>query len=233
MVRILSDISENIGRVKREIAAHAALVGRSRDEVRIVAVTKTYEPQLINKAIENGITDIGENRVQEILEKYDDVLPVNWHMIGHLQRNKVKSIIDKVKMIHSVDSIRLAEEINLRAGDMGIVMDILIQVNTAEEESKFGIGSDALKELLLEILEKCEHIRVRGLMCMAPFAEDPEDVRPYFRETKTRFESLKAIIHERLELQFLSMGMSGDFGVAIEEGSNIVRIGTAIFGDRH
>ena len=231
-VRTPSDISENIGRVRREIAAHAALVGRNPNDVTVVAVTKTYEPRLINEVIQSGITDIGENRVQEILEKYDDVLPVNWHMIGHLQRNKVKSIINKVKMIHSVDSFRLAEEINLRAGEVGTVMDILIQVNTAEEESKFGINSDALRDLFLDVLEKCEYIRIRGLMCMAPFAEDPEDVRLYFRETKTQFDSLRAIVHERLELQFLSMGMSGDFGVAIEEGSNIVRIGTAIFGGK-
>ena len=196
-------------------------------------MTKTYEAQLINEAIFSGITDIGENRVQEILEKFSSVLPANWHMIGHLQRNKVKAIIGKVGLIHSVDSFELAEEIDYRAGIAGIGVDILIQVNTAGEQSKFGIATDATDLLIPKILERCENVRVRGLMCMAPYADDPEDVRPFFRETKALFESLKAVSHERLDLKLLSMGMSGDFGVAIEEGSNMVRIGTAIFGGRN
>ena len=188
---------------------------------------------MINEAIQNGIADIGENRAQEILEKFAEVLPVNWHMIGHLQRNKVKAIIDKVRLIHSVDSIELAEEINRRAGAAGIRMDVLIQVNTAGEQSKFGIAADEAGVLLPQVLERCENVRVRGLMCMAPYADDPEDVRPFFKATKTLFDSFKAIDHERLDLKYLSMGMSGDFGVAIEEGSNMVRIGTAIFGNRN
>ena len=225
-------IAENINSVKQVIAECAASVGRDVNDITLVAVTKTHAPQMINEAIRNGVTDIGENRVQEILEKYNDVMPVNWHMIGHLQRNKVKYIIDKVKMIHSVDSLRLAEEIDLRAGELKIKMDILIQINPAEEESKFGVKADSAGGLLVQILENCKNLRVCGLMCVVPFAEEPENVRGFFKEAKKRYDSFKSINHERLALQYLSMGMSGDYSVAIEEGSNMVRVGTAIFGNR-
>ncbi|MDR0570558.1 MAG: YggS family pyridoxal phosphate-dependent enzyme [Clostridiales Family XIII bacterium] len=228
----MGDIGENIKSVRGEIARRAAAAGREAGDVVLVAVTKTYGPEAINEAVRNGVTDIGENKVQEILDKHGAVLPVNWHMIGHLQRNKVKYVIDKVKMIHSVDSFRLAEEIDRRAGQAGITMDILVQVNVAEEESKFGASAAEAAGLIGEILEKCGNIRVRGLMCMAPFAYDPEEARPYFRQAKAMFDELGKSSHERLDFRYLSMGMSGDFGVAVEEGASMVRVGTAIFGAR-
>ncbi|GHU50028.1 YggS family pyridoxal phosphate enzyme [Clostridia bacterium] len=225
-------IAENLGLIRGNIERHATLAGRSPGDVILVAVTKTHSPDEINEAISAGVTDIGENKVQEIIDKYDAVLPVNWHMIGHLQRNKVKYIIDKVKMIHSVDSFRLAEEIDKKAEQAGIVMDILIQVNIAEEDSKFGAQADETETLISEIIGNCGHIRVRGLMCMAPYADDPEDVRLYFKQAKDMFDKFGSIEHDNFDFKYLSMGMSGDFGVAVEEGSNMVRIGTAIFGNR-
>jgi pyridoxal phosphate enzyme (YggS family) len=218
--------------VRSRIDGYARKSGREPADVRLIAVSKTRTPQEINEAISAGATDIGENKVQEIVDKYDAVLPVSWHMIGHLQRNKVKYIIDKVKMIHSVDSFRLAEEIDRRAAQHGISMDVLIQVNAAGEERKFGVGRDETEALLREILDKCENIRVRGFMSVAPAAEDPEEVRVYFRQVKAIFDALQTCTHERLDLRFLSMGMSHDFGAAILEGANMVRIGTAIFGAR-
>ncbi len=216
--------------IKENIEAINKMKG---DNVLLVAVTKTRTAEEINQAIDAGITDIGENKVQEILDKYSQVKPVKWHLIGHLQTNKVKYIIDKVSLIHSVDSFRLAEEINKRAGANNLTMDILIQVNIAEEESKFGISEDETEGLIREILEKCEHIRIKGLMCIAPFEDDPEDVRQYFRGIKQYYDKFGAISHERLDFQYLSMGMSHDFQVAIEEGANLIRVGTSIFGQRN
>lgn len=167
------------------------------------------------------------------MDKYDFVKPVRWHMIGHLQTNKVKYIIDKVSMIHSVDSYKLAEEINKRAGQHGIAMDILIQVNSAQEESKFGISTDETEEMIQRILENCPNIRIRGLMCIAPYAENPDDVRVYFAEVKKLYDQYAAIQHEHLDFRYLSMGMSHDFEAAIQEGSNLIRVGTAIFGERN
>ncbi|NCU32950.1 MAG: YggS family pyridoxal phosphate-dependent enzyme [Candidatus Moranbacteria bacterium] len=206
---------------------------RTGDDVLLIAVTKTRSVEEIKEAISCGITDIGENRVQEILDKYDQVdKSVKWHLIGHLQTNKVKYIIDKVHMIHSVDSFKLAREINVRAANAGIVANILIQVNAAQEESKFGISKDGVEQLLFDILESCEHIKVRGLMHIAPFAEDPEEVREYFRDVKDLYRQFSKIKHDRANFTMLSMGMSNDFGVAIEEGSNAIRVGTSIFGNR-
>jgi pyridoxal phosphate enzyme (YggS family) len=198
----------------------------------LCAVTKNHTAEEINEAIEAGVTDIGENRVQEILEKYDKVGKVKWHMIGHLQTNKVKYLIDKVCMIHSVDSFHLAEEIDRRAAQHGIIMDILVEVNAAGDEAKFGVDVDSASALVAEILENCPNIKVRGLMTIAPFAEDPEDVRPYFRAMKQLYDKLAAVDHERLDFKYLSMGMSNDRVVAVEEGSTVIRVGTAIFGAR-
>ena len=186
----------------------------------------------INEAIDCGITDIGENKVQEIMDKYEHVKPVRWHLIGHLQTNKVKYIIDKVSMIHSVDSLKLAQEINKRAQQHNLTMDILIQVNSAEEESKFGITTEETGQLIRDILDSCENIRIRGLMCIAPFEENPEDVRVYFAEVKKLYDEYGKMEHPHLDFKYLSMGMSGDFHVAIEEGSNLIRVGTSIFGAR-
>ena len=228
----MSHISDNIKQIKETIlSAEKRSEGRSAD-VLLVAVTKTRSPEEINRAIEAGITDIGENRVQEIIDKYEKVASVRWHMIGHLQTNKVKYIIDKVCLIHSVDSLRLAEEIDRRAGEHGITMDILVQVNAAGEESKFGLGIKEADQLAKEILDQCPNLRIRGLMSIVPFEDDPESVRIYFRMVNDLFEAMKERNHPRLDLKWLSMGMSNDYMVAIEEGSNLVRIGTAIFGER-
>ncbi|MCL2437425.1 MAG: YggS family pyridoxal phosphate-dependent enzyme [Clostridiales bacterium] len=231
MTGIIKENIERINHIKDEVALKA---GRSKGEVLLCAVTKTRSVDEINEAIEAGITDIGENKAQEIMDKYKYIRPVRWHMIGHLQTNKVKYIIDKVDLIHSVDSKRLAEEINKRAAQHGKIMDILIQVNAAMEESKFGVAAEDAKNLIDEILASCPHIRIKGLMCMAPFEDDPKSTAVYFAKTKQLYDKYASEIqHERLDFSILSMGMSHDFEVAIQEGSNLIRIGTAIFGDRN
>ena len=228
----MSTIKENIEKVNERKEAAAKQCGRNGDDILLVGVTKTRSADEINEGIDAGLTDIGENKVQEIMDKYDFVKPVRWHMIGHLQTNKVKYIIDKVSMIHSVDSYKLAEEINKRAGQHGITMDILIQVNSAEEESKFGVTTREADQLIAAIAEQCPNVRIRGLMCIAPFAENPDDIRQYFAEVKQIYDNYAAEKTDRIDFSYLSMGMTHDFEVAIEEGSNLIRVGTAIFGYR-
>jgi len=228
----MEDIKKNLETVRAQISEAAESVGRDGDDVILVAVSKTRTPEEINTAIDAGTTDIGENKVQEIMEKYDDIKPVRWHLIGHLQTNKVKYIIDKVDMIHSVDSIKLAKEIDKRAKAHGKTMDILVQINPAEEESKFGVTIEGAGDLVREILENCENIRIRGLMSVAPIAEDPRDVKPLFDGVKAKYDELAQIDDPKLDFKYLSMGMSHDFAVAIEAGSNLVRVGSAIFGER-
>ncbi|MDD2295514.1 MAG: YggS family pyridoxal phosphate-dependent enzyme [Eubacteriales bacterium] len=226
-------IRENIGEIIRQKDAYAREVGKTGQDIQLIAVTKTRTPEEILEAISCGITDIGENKVQEIQDKYDQInVPVRWHLIGHLQTNKVKYIIDKVYLIHSVDSIRLAREIDKRAGAAGITANILIQVNAAGEESKFGVAPAEVPVLLQGILEECRHICVKGLMHIAPFAEDTEAVRPYFTAVKELYDQLSEIRHPRLDFSVLSMGMSNDYGVAIQEGANAIRVGASIFGER-
>lgn len=220
---------EYIKKVKDEAARRS---GRTGDDVLLVAVTKLHSAEEINEAISCGITDIGENKVQEIMDKYERVNPVRWHLIGHLQTNKVKYIIDKVSMIHSVDSLKLAQEINKRAQQHDLTMDILIQVNSAMEESKFGITTEETGQMIEDILNTCPNINIRGLMCIAPFEDNPEDAREYFAEVKKLYDEYGRIEHPRLDFKYLSMGMSNDFEVAIEEGSNLIRVGTSIFGAR-
>jgi pyridoxal phosphate enzyme (YggS family) len=229
----MDNIKENVKKITDIKNKAAQNAGRTGDEILLCAVTKTRSAEEINEAIKAGITDIGENRVQEIMEKYEFVDDVKWHMVGHLQTNKVKYIIDKVDLIHSVDSMRLAEEIDKRAKQHGKIMDVLIQVNPAMEESKFGVEADDTKNLIDTILENCSNIRIKGLMCMTPFDDDPKDSAIYFNKVKRLYdEYLTEKQHERLNLKILSMGMSHDFEVAIDEGSNLIRIGTAIFGER-
>ena len=225
-------IKKNIQMINEDISRFEKESQRPAGDVKLIAVTKLHSPDEINEAIRCGVTDIGENKVQEIQEKYDKVEKVNWHLIGHLQRNKVKYIIDKVYMIHSVDSLKLAEEINKRAAQHEIVMKILIQVNAEGEESKFGIDPSELDDLISEIHEKCDNIEICGLMAIAPFYDDPEDARHCFKAVKSLFDSYKNDERERVNFTTLSMGMSGDFPQAIQEGSTHVRIGTAIFGAR-
>ncbi len=218
-------IRDNIARINNLKEDAALRSGRKAGDVLLIAVTKLHSAEEINEAIDAGITDIGENKVQEILDKYDRVKPVRWHLIGHLQTNKVKYIIDKVDLIHSVDSMKLAQEIEKRAGNADKTMDILVQVNSAEEESKFGVGVCEAEALIADIKENCPHINIKGLMCIAPLEEDPENARPFFRAVKEIFDRHK-------DFTTLSMGMSNDFEVAIEEGSTAIRVGTAIFGNR-
>ncbi len=226
-------IAENVKAIEERKAEAAERSGRAPEDVLLVAVTKTHGPDEINCAIDAGITDIGENKVQEIVDKFDRVKPVRWHMIGHLQTNKVKYIADKVSLIHSVDSFHLAAEIDKRCAKIGRTMDVLIQVNPAGEAQKSGISPEETEPLIREILDGCPNVRVRGLMFIAPEADDPEDVRKWFREMKQLYDRLKAVDHPNLDFRWLSMGMSHDFPVAVEEGSNLIRVGTAIFGARH
>ena len=228
-------IGERYTEVKKRADEAAVRSGRNPADVRLVAVTKTHTPSEINEAIEAGATDIGENRVQELLEKYDDVRPVRWHLIGHLQTNKVKQVVGKVVMIHSVDSMKLAREIDKRAAGAGIKMDVLIEINSAMEETKSGIAASDLKQLVTEITEECSNLRVCGIMCIPPIAAEPEDSRPYFKEAAELFEEMKSwqLPPERFAPTELSMGMSRDFEVAIEEGATIVRVGSSIFGPRN
>ena len=228
-------IAERFAEVKRRADDAALRSGRDPADIKLVAVTKTHPASEINEAIAAGATDIGENRVQEILEKIGDVAPVRWHLIGHLQTNKVKQVIDKVVMIHSVDSLKLAREIDKRAAAAGIAMDVLVEINSAMEETKSGIAAGDLRQLVTDITAECGNVRVCGIMCIPPIAADPEDSRPYFREAAELFEEMKGweLPHERFAPTELSMGMSGDFEVAIEEGATIVRVGSSIFGPRN
>ena len=229
------EIKDRYEEVRRRVDEAAIRCGRRPEEVTLLAVTKTHSADEINQAIDAGATDIGENRVQELLEKYESVKPVNWHLIGHLQTNKVKNIIGKVVMIHSVDSLKLAREIDKRSEAAGVVTDILIEINSAMEDTKSGIDATELRQLADQITSECEHIRIRGLMCIPPMAIDPEDARPYFKEAAAYFSEMKSwgLPRERFEADTLSMGMSGDFEVAIEEGATIVRVGSSIFGPRN
>lgn len=228
-------VRENYLEVLNKKNQAALRAGRNPEDITLMAVTKLHTVEEINEAIDAGATDIGENKVQELLSKYEDVKPVRWHLIGHLQTNKVKQIIDKVVMIHSVDSLHLAEEINKRAGNAGLVMDILIEINVGEEETKTGIQAEELMDLAKKITDTCENVRLRGVMCIPPYGEDPEVSRKYFRETRELFEKLQqlGLPEDRALIDTLSMGMSGDYETAVEEGSTIVRVGSAIFGKRN
>lgn len=224
-------IKDNIFALNEEISS-AVKAGRFGQDVTLVAVSKTHPVEMIMEAYDQGIRDFGENKVQELLSKYDD-LPsdIRWHLIGHLQRNKVKYIVDKVWLIHSVDSFKLAETIEEQAVIHGVDVNILIQVNISHEESKFGIDKEELTGLL-KAVSGLKHVHVQGLMTIAPFTEDPEECRWIFRELKNLSIDIDAMKIDNIRMKILSMGMSGDYKVAIEEGSTMVRVGTAIFGQR-
>lgn len=228
----MSDIAKNLEDVRGKIAAATERSGRSADDVTLVAVTKTHPAEMINEAIDLGVTDIGENKVQEIMEKYDHVKPVRWHLIGHLQTNKVKYIIDKVYMIHSVDSIKLMDEIERQAEKKGVEsIRILIQVNISGEETKFGIEASEIDEML-EHAKCLKHVKVCGLMTILPKFDSEFSERLHFRDINNKFIDISQNKYDNITMKFLSMGMSGDYEIAIEEGSNMVRVGTAIFGHR-
>lgn len=229
----MSSIRENIEIVKKEIETICLERNRDPKDVTLIAVTKTVDIERIKEAIGAGITDIGENKVQELMDKYEDLKDyANFHLIGHLQSNKVKYIIDKVKLIHSVDSLKLIDEIDKRAKKLNKTVNILIQVNVAREETKFGIDINEVNDYI-EYASKFENIKVQGLMTIAPYYEDPEKTRPIFRILKEKFDELSNIKYNNVEMKYLSMGMTNDYKVAIEEGANMVRIGTKIFGERN
>lgn len=219
--------------IEKNIEKSLQKSGRIDDKVHLIAVTKTVGIDRIKEALELGLKDIGENRAQELVKKYDIIGDkTNYHMIGHLQTNKVRNIIDKVSLVHSLDRLSLAKELNKRAKKQDLVMDVLIQVNVAEEESKYGLNVDEVIPFLEKILEY-NNIKVKGLMTIAPFAEDPEEIRWVFRDLRRLSEVISSKGYENVEMKFLSMGMTNDYEVAIEEGSNMIRVGTGLFGKRN
>ncbi|MEW6189680.1 MAG: YggS family pyridoxal phosphate-dependent enzyme [Actinomycetota bacterium] len=222
-------IAQNLRSIRDRMAKAASRVGRNPAEIKLVAVTKNVPVSEINQAIEAGITDIGENRVQEMREKFGKLgNAATWHFVGHLQTNKVKYIIDFVELIQSVDSLRLAQEIQKRAQRANRIQKVLVEVNVSGEESKFGIDPQKLVSFMKEIA-KLDYIVVKGLMTLAPLIEDTEETRPVFRRLRKLGENVKELNLPRVEMEYLSMGMTNDFEIAIEEGSNMVRIGTGIF----
>ena len=225
------DIEQNINRIHQKIDAALRKANRANENVTLVGATKTVDPETIQEAISSGLHDIGENRVQEMMAKYDRVNGARWHVIGTLQRNKVKYIIDKAAMIQSLESLPLAREIDHRAGKIGRVMPVLVQVNPANEKSKSGLPVEEVAPFI-ESIFNLENIKVMGLMMIAPYAVDRESVRPYFSIMKQLFDEVRQCNYPHTDIQYLSMGMSNDFETAIEEGSNMVRIGTALFGKR-
>lgn len=225
------DIVQNIEAVRNRVQAALKAAGRTSDEITIIAVTKGIEPRIIQSAMSMGLTDLGENRVQELMEKYSMLSGARWHIIGRLQRNKVKYIIDKAALIHSLDNLPLAREINRHAERIRRVMPVLIQVNAANEETKAGLPSDEVLPFI-ETIFNLRYIKVMGLMMIAPYTEEQELVRPYFRIMKQIYDELIRKDYPHTDIRYLSMGMSNDFEIAIQEGANMIRIGTAIFGRR-
>ncbi len=239
-------MKDNIQNIEQRIQAACDRSGRRRSEVTLIAVSKTKPNELLREAYQLGMRHFGENKVQELVQKYEDLqneftAGVHWHLIGHLQRNKVKYIIDKAELIHSVDSLRLAEQIEEEAAKRNLISDILIEVNIAGEDTKFGTSPTETPSLISQ-LQGLPHIRVRGLMTVAPYVENPEKNRKYFEKLRQLYVDIKTKnidnnhdgnISKPLEqFDILSMGMTGDFEVAIEEGATMVRVGTGIFGER-
>ena len=226
-------VRENLETVEANIRKACANAGRSRDEVTPIAVSKTKPVSMLMEAYDSGIRIFGENKVQEMCDKYEQMpKDIQWHMIGHLQRNKVKYIIDKAALIHSVDSLRLAETIQEEAAKHQVVMPILVEVNVAMEETKFGTSLAEAMELV-EQISHFPNIRIEGLMTIAPFVEDPEENRKYFRALKKLAVDINNKNIDNVHVRILSMGMTNDYMVAIEEGATMVRVGTGIFGERN
>lgn len=228
----MSSIKDNIQKVQENIDCACERAGRSPEEVTLIAVSKTKQVPMLQEAYDAGARDFGENKVQELIDKIPQ-LPddIRWHMIGHLQRNKVKYIVDKVWLIHSVDSLRLAEEISAQALKKNVEVNILVEVNVAQEESKFGTSTQEAIALVEEI-SKLPGIHIQGLMTIAPYVEDSELNREYFRKLKQLSVDISLKNIDNVSMNTLSMGMTGDYVVAVEEGASYVRVGTGIFGDR-
>jgi len=225
-------IAANLARVKERIAAAALRSGRRPEAVKLVGVTKTVEPPRVELAVQAGLEILGENYVQEAREKIQFFQGrVRWHFIGRLQSNKAKHAVQLFDLIHTVDSLRLAEELNRRAGAIELVVPVLIQVNLAAEATKGGVRFEEARALIGQAAG-LDHLRIRGLMTMPPYFDDPERARPYFRRLRELSEEIAALGLRGVEMTELSMGMSGDFEAAVEEGATLVRVGTAIFGAR-
>lgn len=225
-------LAENLQEVEKKIQEACKKANRSREEVTLIAVSKTKPVSMLQEVYNLGVRDFGENKVQELSEKYPQMpSDMTWHLIGHLQRNKVKQVIDKASLIHSVDSIRLAETIENEAAKKDIVVDILLEVNVAEEESKFGLKVEEVLPVV-EQIATFPHVRIKGLMTIAPFVENPEENRTVFaRLQKLSVDIAKKNI-DNVSVDILSMGMTNDYQVAIEEGATMIRVGTGIFGAR-
>lgn len=226
-------IRENMELVQKRIEEACGRAGRAAEEVTLIAVSKTKPVPDLEEAYRAGARDFGENKVQELVEKAQ-ALPgdIRWHMIGHLQRNKVKYIVDKVFLIHSVDSLRLAEEISKEALKKQVIVNILVEVNVAQEESKFGSCVEETQELVTQIA-LLPGIRIQGLMTIAPYVEDPEENRKYFAKLRELAVDISNKNIDNVTMRVLSMGMTGDYEVAVEEGATYVRVGTGIFGERN
>lgn len=227
-------IKENIQVIKENIKVSSEKSNRNLDDITLLGVTKTVESDAICEAINCGITDIGENKPQELSRKYDIIGDkVRWHLIGTLQTNKVKYIIDKVYMIHSLDRESLCEEIQKRAENIGRNINCLVQVNISKEDSKHGLDKENVIDFIKHTATNYKNIKIKGLMTMAPFTEDREQIRNVFRQLKELSLEIKNLNIEGVSMDELSMGMSNDYDIAIEEGSTIVRVGTSIFGKRN
>ncbi|MDD4371217.1 MAG: YggS family pyridoxal phosphate-dependent enzyme [Anaerostipes sp.] len=223
---------ERYEQVKQNVKNACQKVNRSADEITIIAVSKTKPLSMVEELRNHGVMEYGENKVQEITRKFEEVSePVHWHLIGHLQTNKVKYIVDKVVMIHSVDSLKLAKQISKEAKKKGVQVPVLLQVNLAHEDSKFGMSKEELLENIQEI-GQLEGIQVKGLMQIAPYAQNPEENRCYFKEMKQLSIDIKGKNFDNVDMSVLSMGMTNDYEVAIEEGATMIRVGTGIFGER-
>ncbi len=225
-------IRENIEHVRENIRAACEKSGRKAEDVTLIAVSKTKPVSMLQEAYECGCRYFGENKVQDLVEKWEQMpKDIRWHMIGHLQRNKVKYIVDKVHMIHSVDSLRLAEEISKEAGKKGVTVSILIEINVAEEETKFGTTCEDAVQLVEEIA-KLPHLVIKGLMTIAPYVENAEENKQYFEKLRQIYVDINHKNIDNVYMAELSMGMTGDYETAIAEGATYVRVGTGIFGER-
>ena len=229
----MNTIRDHLNEVRENIQKACEKAGRSPQEVTLIAVSKTKPLFMLEEAYEAGARDFGENKVQEILEKHPKMPEdARFHMIGHLQRNKVKQVLPHAVLIHSVDSYRLAEQISQEAGKLGITAKILLEVNVAKEESKFGMMPEDVEEMAGQIAA-LPHLQIEGLMTIAPFVDDPEKNRPVFRKLYQLSVDIKKKNIDNVNMGVLSMGMTGDYQVAVEEGATLVRVGTGIFGERN
>ena len=225
-------VTENLKKVEKKIESACTRAGRDRNDVTLIAVSKTTPVEMMREAMQCGIVTFGENKVQEIVEKQKELTePLDWHMIGHLQRNKVKQVVGRVKRIHSVDSIRLAKQIQLESEKRNITSDILIEVNMAKEESKYGFMPEEVEEAIREI-STYPNVKIHGLMTIAPNVSNPEENRVHFRNLHKLLVDINGKNIDNINMNELSMGMTGDYEVAIEEGATYVRVGTGIFGNR-